>query len=254
MAATPVADWLPPAPPGAVADAVTLICLPHAGAGPGGYRPLARLLLPRVALRPVRLPGRESRVGEAALPEATAVVRALVPALVPQLRGRFALWGHSMGGYLAFELARLLEARFGLRAEALIVSGCPAPTSPARAALPQRSLMDDDQLWSSAAELNGIPAEVLGDAGLRALLLPTLRADFAVFETYVRRPGPPLGCPVHAFSGQDDPEARGADMAAWGEETRADFHHATLPGGHFFPLEDPAAFGEALVKALTAPN
>ncbi|TPQ20082.1 thioesterase II family protein [Streptomyces sporangiiformans] len=231
-------------------QALTLVCVPHAGAGPGVYRAFARQLAPHVSLRLVHLPGRESRVGEPALDSLPRVVRAALPALVPELRGRFALWGHSMGGFVAFELARVLQARFGLRAEALVVSGCQAPRSPERAALPQRRLMEDDELWLSAADLNGIPAEITGNGALRELLLPTLRADFAVFETYEYRAGPPLSCPLHVFAGRDDPEASAGDMEAWKLETRSDFTLTELAGGHFFHLEDPVGFSDRLTSVL----
>ena len=231
-------------------QALTLVCVPHAGAGPGVYRAFARQLAPHVCLRLVHLPGRESRLGEGALDSLPQVVRAALPALVPQARGRFAIWGHSMGAFVAFELARVLEGRFGLRAEALVVSGCQAPRSPELAALPQRRLMDDDELWLSAADLNGIPEEITGNRELRELLLPTLRADFAVFETYEYRAGPPLSCPLYAFAGRDDPEASSADMRGWKLETRSDFALTELDGGHFFHLDDPVGFSGRLTTRL----
>ncbi|GHE70860.1 alpha/beta fold hydrolase [Streptomyces lavendulocolor] len=231
-------------------QALTLVCVPHAGAGPGVYRPFARHLAPHLSLRIVHLPGRESRIGEPALDNLPEVVRTALPQLAPELRGRFALWGHSMGGFVAFEVARVLEARFGLRAECVVVSGCQAPRSPERAALPQRRALDDDELWLSAIELNGIPDEVAGNDALRKLLLPTLRADFAVFETYEYRPGPALGCPLHVFAGRDDTEAAAADMAAWQLETRSEFTLTELSGGHFFHLDDPMGFSERLTAVL----
>ncbi|MEU5977829.1 alpha/beta fold hydrolase [Streptomyces sp. NPDC047315] len=232
--------------------ATTLVCVPHAGAGPGVYRSFARRLAPHLRLRLVHLPGRESRIGEPALDSVPGVVKAALPWLVPELRGRFALWGHSMGGYVAFELARVLEARYGLRPEALVVSGCQAPLSPGRRALPQRREMGDDELWLSAVGLNGIPEEVSRDRNLRELLLPTLRADFAVFETYDYREGPPLGCPVHVFAGRDDPEASEADMESWRRETRTEFTLTGLAGGHFFHLDDPEGFSGRLTAKLSS--
>ncbi|MDT9692580.1 alpha/beta fold hydrolase [Streptomyces sp. P9(2023)] len=231
-------------------QALTLVCVPHAGAGPGVYRAFAQRLAPHVSLLLVHLPGRESRLGEAPLSTVSQVVQAVMPRLVPELPGRFALWGHSMGGYVAFELARVLEARFGLRAEALVVSGCQAPRVTGRTELPQRRALSDRELWSSAAELNGIPDEVFHNRAMRDLLLPTLRADFAVFETYEYRSGASLGCPLYAFAGQDDAEAAAADMRAWEEETRDRFSLTELAGGHFFHLDDVAGFSERLTAAL----
>jgi medium-chain acyl-[acyl-carrier-protein] hydrolase len=244
--------WLLPAPVPASPQALSLVCVPHAGAGPGVYRAFAQHFAPRISLRLVHLPGRESRIGEPALDRLPRVVQALLPQLVPQLRGRFALWGHSMGGFVAFEMARVLEARFGLKADALVISGCQAPRSPARAALPQRRGMANDELWRSAAELNGIPEEVSRSPELRDMLLPTLRADFAVFETYEYRVGPPLGCPLYAFAGRDDPEASVSDMEAWEQETRKRFMLTELPGGHFFHMDDCAAFSKRLTGMLWA--
>lgn len=246
----PSTAWLLPPPSGTPPEALTLVCVPHAGAGPGVYRSLIRGFGPQLAPRLVHLPGRESRIDEPALKDVPAVVQALLPHLAPELPDEFALWGHSMGGFVAFEVARLLEARYGLSARALVVSGCQAPRSPSRKSLPQRRLLDDDDLWQSAAALNGIPPEVSRSPELRSVLLPTLRADFAVFETYRRRPGPVLTCPVHAFGGRDDPEASCADMSQWEQETTGAFTLTELAGGHFFPLDAPQTFAEGLCSAL----
>lgn len=242
--------WLLSAPTSAASQALTLVCVPHAGSGPGAYRPFGGLLAPHIALRPVHLPGRESRIGEEALESVPSVVRALLPHLIPELRGRFAIWGHSMGGFVAFEVARVLEARFGLRPDAVVVSGCQAPRSPARQTLPERRTMDDDKLWASASELNGIPDAVSESAELRRLLLPTLRADFAVFETYDYAPGRVLSCPVYAFAGRDDPEAAVQDMQGWARETRGEFVIEEMPGGHFFHLDAAEQFSRKLADAL----
>lgn len=248
----PAPDWLLPGPTTAKPAALTVVCIPHAGAGPGAYRVFAQRLAPEIALRVVHLPGRESRLAEPPLRCVPDIVRALLPKLAPQLRGRFAVWGHSMGAYVGFELARVLDARFGLVPEALVVAGCQPPRSPARSSVPRRSSMPDDELWTSAIALNGIPDEISHSVELRALLLPTLRADFAVFETYDCQPGQLLRCPLYAFGGRSDPEAPCEDMLYWRQETRAEFGLTCMSGGHFFHFEDPHGFSTVLSSKLRA--
>jgi len=82
--------------------------------------------------------------------------------------------------------------------------------------------------------LNGTPEAVLRDAALMQVLLPTLRADFALCETYGYVPKEPLDCPISAFGGLQDTEARYDHLTAWHDQTRCAFTLRMLPGDHFF--------------------
>lgn len=160
------------------------------------------------------------------------LVQAIAHALLPHLDKRFAFFGHSMGGLISFELARLLRRDYGLSPVHLFVSGCSAPqipdSDPPIHALPEPAFLEE------LFRLNGTPEAVLENAELMQLLLPTLRADFAVLETYVYAPEPPLNCPITAFGGLQDREVSCDCLEAWREQTNATFSLQVFSGDHFF--------------------
>jgi medium-chain acyl-[acyl-carrier-protein] hydrolase len=224
-----------------------LLIFPHAGAGPSVYRRFG--LSVSGGFRPilVHLPGRENRLDDQPCRDISALVRSLCPAVVPLLASRTVFYGHSMGALVAFELARQLRRIYGIEPEHLVVSGHAAPRLPRQ---PRRHRLADDELWESVQALLGTPPEVAADPQVRALLLPTLRADFEVCETYRYRPEYPLDCPITSFAGEYDDEAPPPDMAGWAAETRSTFRHEILPGGHFFNLTPDGCFASRLLHAL----
>ncbi len=209
-----------------------LVCFPFAGGGAQSFRAWPAQLPVAVELCAVQLPGREMRLREAPFSDTGALVRALVPALLPYLDKPFVLFGHSMGALIAYEAARLLHAQSGLTPQRLIVSARVAPhCSLLRAPinrLPQAEFME------GLRNLNGTPAEVLQDDSLMTLIAPMLRADLAIHEEYSHQPGPALPCDVLAFGGLRDPEAGRAGLNAWREVTAGSFALRMLPGDHFF--------------------
>jgi medium-chain acyl-[acyl-carrier-protein] hydrolase len=207
-----------------------LLCLPHAGAGAATFRDWPRGLPPGVELVAVQLPGRESRLAEPPLDTMTELLPRLAEALRPYLDRPFALLGHSMGARVAFELARHLR-RSGPRPATLYVSGCPAPQLPARPAVHD---LPRDQFVTMLRRLGGTPSEVFDLPELLEMVLPVLRADFAVVETCTYTDEPPLDCRVVAFCGREDPEATPAEVEAWRAQTGSAFTMHVMDGGHFF--------------------
>ena len=211
---------------------VRLFCFSHAGAGASTFGawagPLARA---GVDVCPVQLPGRENRFREPPHHRLEPLLEALGSALFRHLDRPYALFGHSLGALLAYELARVLSA-VGLRPERLLVSGRIAPQL--RDTRPAMHGLSDTELVAGLRELGGIPDALLDNRELLAMQLPTLRADLAVNETYRHVAGPPLEVPVTAFGGDRDPKVGIAELRAWARTTRAGFRASVLPGGHFF--------------------
>jgi len=222
------------------ATLIPLMIFPHAGAGAAAYRGLAQEQAEVFHPAIVRLPGREQRLHEPLFRSMGALVRALVPALWPRLVARPVLYGHSMGALVAFEVARYARDVCGAEPACIVVSGCAAPGTRAPRLL--RYQFSDDDLWQSVCDLNGMPDEIARDQAMRDMLLPALRADFEVCDTYAYSPGVPLTCPVVAFAGHADPEVAPAEMAGWAEETTGPFRHCTMPGHHFFNLDPDTGF------------
>lgn len=213
---------------------VRLFCFPYAGGDAQIYRNWPRQL-PSAEVCAARLPGRGARIQEAAFRDLRSMVEAIA-SVAPYLDRPFAFFGHSMGALVAFELARLLHGR-GLPGPAhLFVSGRRAPQLPAD--WPITYDLPDAEFVEYLRSLNGTPAEVLDHPELLELMLPLLRADFCVAETYDYRPGPALDCPITAFGGAGDAEVSRAEVEAWAAQTSASFLARIMPGDHFF-LNNP---------------
>ena len=234
---------------GTVADAAaTLVCLPYAGGSSIQFRTWPPALGPDVAVLAVELPGRGRRWRDAPQTQLRPLVASIAAALLGHVRRPLALYGHSMGALLAFELALELR-RLGVRPSCLLLSGRAAPLAPL-AAQPLH-LLGDDEFVAAVARFGGLPRQVLEDAELRELVLPILRADFMLCETHRHAPEPPLDMPIVAFAGEDDELASPARMAGWRDETRGGFSLEILPGGHFFVAQHEPRLLAAITAALT---
>ncbi|MER6071755.1 alpha/beta fold hydrolase [Streptomyces sp. NPDC001817] len=232
------------------APSVRLFCLPYAGGGATTYAAWPALFPDDVEVCPVELPGRLTRWSESAFERAEPLVGALANALEGELDVPYALFGHSMGALLAFELARTLRRRGAGEPRVLFVSGGPAPQLPRR----WEPVHDqpDDVVVARLRELGAVPEDVYAEPELLELLMPTIRADFSVVETHVHRPGPPLGCPVVSFAGTEDREVPPDQVAPWHEQTTGGFAHHVLPGDHFFLHSARTALLDTVRAALTA--
>ncbi|MEV6850971.1 alpha/beta fold hydrolase [Actinoplanes sp. NPDC051411] len=223
-----------PAPATAVA---TLYCFPHAGGAAGEYARWAAHT-PGLRLVAVQPPGRAHNLGARALtamPELVGEILAQVRFTPP-----FALFGHSLGALVAFEVARAL----GPRPLRLFVSSCPAPPLPGPAR--PLHLLDDAGLHAGIERRWGpLPAATRSDRDLLAAALACYRADLTVLETYEHVPGPRLRCPVTAIAGADEPAA-GTWMAGWREHTGRAFESRERPGGHFHTRDDLDGLGRLL--------
>lgn len=209
-----------------------LFCFAYAGGGASVFRPWPKSLPHDVEVFALRLPGRENRIKQAPFTRMTALVDALLPSLLPYLDGPFAFFGHSLGALVSFELTRALYARHGVVPRRLLVSACPAPQT--MAVEKPLHTMPDAEFMAALQRLNGLPDAVLQNKELLAMMLPTLRADFAVFETYAYQPGPPLPCAISAFGGLRDVDLSREKIAAWNDQTGGAFALRMFPGDHFF--------------------
>ncbi|HEY9132660.1 MAG TPA: alpha/beta fold hydrolase [Dyella sp.] len=226
-----------------------LFCFPYAGAGASVFRDWQSRFHGRVEVVGIQLPGRESRFSE---PRCNRLVE-LMPVLsrvVSDMADRpFYFFGHSMGALIAFELARALRERGLPQPFHVVVSGMRAPQWPRREKIHHK--MNDADLLQAVAAYNGTPREVLEHPELMQLLLPLMRDDFAILETYEYTQGAPLNYPLTALGARDDPNVPPEALAAWVEQAGSGFEERLFSGDHFFIHPHKQAIIDLLVQVMT---
>src|SRR5581483_9264935 len=205
----------------------------------------------QIEVCPVQLPGRENRLLEAPFAHLSALVETLIAVLQPYLDMPYAFFGHSMGALISFELARALRRRGCTLSPAhLFVSGHRAPhiadPDPPSYALPTPEFIEE------LRGLDGTPEAVLQNDELLHLLLPLLRADFSLCETYRYYQEKPLRCPVTAFGGLQDKSVSREMIGSWREQTCGQFKVRFFAGDHFFLEKEQVAVLTALIQDLFA--
>lgn len=226
---------------------VRLVCLPHAGGSATFFAGLPALLDPEVEVLAVQYPGRQDRRGEPFVESLDHLARAVADELLPWADRPLALFGHSLGAVLGFEVARSLTAAGHVPA-ALFVSGRRAPSRQRRE---YAHALDDEGLLREIRTLSGTDDRVLADEELLRMVLPAVRADYRIVENYRYTPGPPLDCPLTVFTGADDPKVSADEAEAWREHTTDVFDLVTLSGGHFFLTAHQERLAEVITKGLT---
>lgn len=212
-----------------------LVCLPHAGGAPTFYRDWPELIGPAVDVLAVCYPGRQDRFHESAITEMAELAEAVATILVPLADRPLAVFGHSMGAAVGYEAARLLRDRHGIELSYLFLSAMAPPHLLRRRS---RHLLDDDALAAELLAQGGTEPEVLADEELRAFVLPAVRADFRLIETYRHDDdAKPLDTPIVAYHGAEDPYADARAVREWRRWTSATAGTMTFPGGHFYPRE-----------------
>jgi len=216
-----------------------LVCFPPAGAAASFFLELAAVAPAHVDPWALALPGREVRIGEPPLTEMAGLVEAIASVLAPALEQPAILLGHSMGASVAFEVARELD---GLRPGSvahLVVSGRAGPRAgrfglaAARAPEPAPA-PTDDAIVEALRALGGTPPEILDSPDMLELLLPPMRADYALLAGYEPRWGPPLDIPITALVGDCDPTVDLEAVSRWRAVGSAAFVAREVPGGHFY--------------------
>jgi medium-chain acyl-[acyl-carrier-protein] hydrolase len=208
-----------------------LFCFPHAGGSASSFAAWSRFLPGTIDVLAVELPGHGGRFGEALQNCLTTVAEAASAGLVPYIDRPFAIWGHSMGALVGFEVARHL-CRRGLDPTHLLVSAHRAPRLDRDR--PAVHTLGDEEFVAYLRLREGMSRAVLADQELIRMMLPVLRADFRACETYRYRPDAPLSCPISAFGGRQDDAVPVGALEDWKQETRGGFTLQLFPGGHFY--------------------
>jgi surfactin synthase thioesterase subunit len=230
-----------------------LFCLPYAGGGATVYRQWHQFLESGIELYALQLPGRGSRLEEPPCLDLLYLAGQVAEAVLHESgSSRFALFGHSMGALLAFEVSRRLSERGQRQPECLFVSGRHAPHVDSGVPGCQRRCLSDAEFVDELRRLEGTPSDVLANPELLGLLMPALRGDFTLLENWRLRPSPPLDLPLVALAGRLDPHVRVESVRKWSTWTRGRFELLTYPGGHFFVHEDEPRVVRDVCQRLTS--
>lgn len=210
-----------------------LFCLPYAGGSASIFQTWAKHFPEAIDICPIQLPGRGMRIHETPIHHFPSLIKTIVQESRPYLNVPFAFFGHSLGGLIAFEISHQLYKECLPLPLHLLVSGCASPTRQNKrrvlSTLPEHEFIDE------LRRLNGTPEGILNNHELMALLLPVLRADFSLLESYRYQPHPQLlRCPITAFGGLEDQDIELEQLRPWEDETYSRFVLHVLPGDHFF--------------------
>jgi medium-chain acyl-[acyl-carrier-protein] hydrolase len=225
-----------------------LICFPYAGGDASVFRDWYKTLPDHLEMLAVQLPGRSNRLFEPAIDCMNTLVRKVHQELLPYLDKPYVLLGHSLGSKIAFELLHQLSIKSEPLPIHYIASGSRAPHLP-RARHFIHNL--PDQLFiKEIAKLNGTPDAILKNRELMDLLLPMLRADFCLADTYSPGVRKALEIPVSVFNGKDDYPNSDKQKMYWQQHFTNEVDYQTFKGGHFFINDNQPAYMSALCRRL----
>jgi surfactin synthase thioesterase subunit len=227
-----------------------LVCFPHAGGSASYYFPVSKVLSPAIEVLAIQYPGRQDRRTEKGIETIAELADSVIPYLLQAADRPLALFGHSMGATLAFEIAVRLEQR-GVQPLALFVSGRRAPTCVRDEIV---YLGDDDAILAEIQRLEGTDAQLLADEDIRRMALAAIRTDYTAAETYRYQPGPLLRTPIYAHIGDRDPKVTTDEALAWRDRTSGPFALQVYSGGHFYLNEHAPSLIQAIEKVMTPPS
>jgi surfactin synthase thioesterase subunit len=208
-----------------------LFCFSYAGGGASIFRSWPDLLPSGVEVYAVQLPGHEYRLGEPAYTRLMPLVQALADAISPYLEKPFAFFGHSMGALVSFELARQLRCTYDKHPACLYLAAFRAPQLPN----PNIKIYHlPEEVFKVVLRAEGIPERILQNEEIMQAMLPTLRADFELCDTYKYTEEPPLASPFAIFGGLEDVRISADDLQGWRIHSSAVSSLSMLPGSHFF--------------------
>jgi medium-chain acyl-[acyl-carrier-protein] hydrolase len=229
-----------------------VLALPYGGGGRHAYRSWTPYLGPKWDVITPCLPGREVNYRQTPLTSIQDLCRWLANDLRDHAEDIVAVFGHSMGALLAFELVRSLRRSTGWQPPCLIVSGHGAPHTTGDTGQPLHTL-PSPLLLNRLRSLSGLAQPFDHNLSeLWELIEPTMRADLQAAETYRFQPAEPLDCPLLALGGTSDPGVTESRLAAWQEHTNGPFAIRRFPGNHFYFEANPQEFVAELRLQLTA--
>lgn len=209
-----------------------LFCFCYAGGNANIFLDWQSQLNPAIEVCAIQLPGRGHRFGEKARTDLAGLVADIAKVIQKESDLPFAFFGHSLGGLIAFELARYLNDFQMKMPVHLLVSGCDAPQY--RQPSTQMHLLSDSALIEKLRQYNGTPEDIFNNPDIMQLMLPTIRADFQLAENFVYIQKRLLKIPISVLAGSGDDHILLDQVASWNKETVGKFDLKWFDGDHFF--------------------
>jgi medium-chain acyl-[acyl-carrier-protein] hydrolase len=210
-----------------------MFCFPYAGSGPLAYRGWAENLPENVDVCYIHPPGREARLRERSYTDFPQLIEQLQSVVGVLLDRPYVFYGHSLGAVVAYEVARALRRSGKPEPQHLFVSASRAPHLRYEHQ-PARHLSDVDFLREMDRRYGAIPRQLMEDPDLRDLLVPPLRADITLLETYQHVSEEPLGCQITCFGGNGDTMVSSNALQSWRDHTQKTMRLHMLQGEHLF--------------------
>lgn len=220
-----------------------LFCIPYAGGGASVFRSWKKYLSPKIAAYAIQLPGRETRFSEPPDRDLKTVALAIADAITRTPNLPFAIFGHSLGAAIAYEVTAQLEAQ-NRKPLQLFISG---RQSPDRKSLRKPiAHLPDEEFIEQLKAYNTTPREIFENSEIVELLLPMLKADFSMAENYQHQINSKLQTPIIALGSKGDIWLSPESIANWANKTHGSFSSHWFEGGHLYLNQE----AEALVRYI----
>jgi medium-chain acyl-[acyl-carrier-protein] hydrolase len=239
-----------PANAGGLQPCSRLFCFPFAGGSPAVFSGWGQQLGPEIEVFAAHPRGRGMRFRERPDTMVQGMVEDFLSVVETHLDLPYVFYGHSLGGLIAFEITRQLQAR-GLRLPERLILGASAPPHLGLIHEAIHHLPDPEFIVALQERYAGIPQEVLREPELLAMFLPALKADFTAYELYRFAETAPVNCPISVFAGESDPGIRPSMLEQWARHTSQAFSCDVVAGDHFFLVESAPIVQASIRNALT---
>lgn len=224
-----------------------IVCFPPAGGATSAFFPWSEELPIDFEVHAVQLPGRERRRNEKLETEIHKVIPPLATEIEALSEKPLIFFGHSLGGLLAFEVARELQRRCGIELAHLFVAARQAPQA---VVIPLEKLPDDQFVRFIETTYGSLPAAIRADRDLLNFFLPIIRADMQLLSSYQFYQDRSLNCPISVYGGSDDATATQQQLLEWSQHTSEPFRVKMFNGGHFFPQSNRSEMLQALIAEI----
>ncbi|WP_040496625.1 thioesterase II family protein [Fulvivirga imtechensis] len=223
-------------------EQIQMFCLPFAGGNKYSFGEYERFAPEFVEVIPVELPGRGSRADEALLTNIYDLAEDVFFSIKNKLDKPYILYGHSMGGLLAYLTAKLIIKNFSSEPLHMFITGCTAPSTRDKSYL---HLLSKEDFIKKLKELGGCPEEILNNGDILDFFEPIIKADFQAVESFEYQQTTPFDIPLTLMFGMSEKVTQ-SEMREWQKETTRSIDIIQMPGDHFFINQ----FGFQIIKVI----